>query len=576
MSGAALPIAARPPAAQFESASSVFPAVQESSRQADRSESPTAETSLDVILGTRDPVARLDALTKWAQELASTGADGVPLLKAIKNKVLRQAAEAAFYSTLAQSDAGLAFRLASANGLTADSMAWGALYERLTMQSPSGAAAALGRLPPGALRSRLTNTVAGTWAERNLGAAVQWASTLNAADKSAALATIFEAGASQSAIGVAAIAVSLPAGKSRNDAISAVGNHMALQNPEDALAWAGSLAEGDNDAAFRGVLSRLSTQDPKTAAQWLDKLPTGRSKRELAQEIAGQMALNDPKDALAWLQQRGEATSGPSVAPVLWVMGEESPDIALTTFEANLSDPSLADQTAHLAESLVEKIGGEGAMARALALKDDAAREAMVGKIAKQWALIDPAAAWQKARQSPELLTTMIPSLASAAPTSVSQNLAALPQSVQSQVAPYLAGSMAKVDPAGAAKLLVQYPSNDPSWTEAADAISAAWADLDPAAAAFASLGMKGALGENIRGKAVESWLGEDVKGACEWIEKLPPGTSKDKTITTLVHYAMTTDPEHAGSWLSLVSDPSVRASLQQQIVQAQAQIRIK
>ena len=535
--------------------------------------SPSAPT-LNEILAMRDPVARLEALTKWAQDLAASGADGVQMLKTIKNKTLRQAAEAAFYTTLAQTDAGLAFHLASANGLSADNMAWGGLFESLTMQNPNDAAAALGRLPPGAMRSRLTGTVAGTWAEKDIGEAVKWASTLNAAEKSAALETIFEAGASKSASVAAAAALSLPAGKSRNDALGATANHMAMQNPDGAIAWADSLTGSDKEAAIRGVLSRLSSQDPKTAGQLLDKLPAGKSKRDLTQEIAGQMALNDTTEALAWLQQRGETTLAASVAPVLWVMGEQDPSAALTTFQASLANPSLADQAAHLAESLVQKSGGEEAMAKAMALTDNAARQSMVEKIAQQWALVDPAAAWQKAQQSPELLGAMIPALASAAPTLVEQNLAALPQSVQSQVAPFFAGAMAQVDPAGAARLLGNHPSNDPSWADAVNAVSSAWADHDPSAAAAASLGMNGALGESIRSKAVASWLGEDVTGACAWIQKLPQGTTKDAAIATLVQYAITTDPHGASSWLPLVSDPSTRASLQQQLALVQQQIR--
>jgi hypothetical protein len=71
-----------------------------------------------------------------------------------------------------------------------------------------------------------------------------------------------------------------------------------------------------------------------------------------------------------------------------------------------------------------------------------------------------------------------------------------------------------------------------------------------------------------IRAKAVEQWLNDDATGACGWIQRLPPGSAKDGAITALVQYAAVHDPQGALSWLTLVSDASLRSSLNQMLEQ--------
>jgi len=525
-----------------------------------------SEPSLSEILANREPVTQMDALTLWAQALAMEGPAGYEKLKDIKNKVLRQAAEATFYCALAQTDAEAAFRLATENGLRSDNFAWGGLYECLTAQNPEIAAAALRNMPPGAIRTKLTNTVAGTWAERSIGEAVSWAATLGPVERSAALATIFAAGSMVNPASAAAAAESLAPGKSRTDAITTVGGALAMENPEHAMSWAESLIGSDRDAATRGILARLSNQDPQGAAKWLDKVPAGKTRRDLTQQIAGQLALNDSELAVKWLRERNELGWPASAAPVLWVMGEENPERAIAEFSSILAAPELADHVSHLAESLIQRSNGASAMESALAVRDPAAREVLVAKVAEQWALVDPEGAWREAQRRPELLKAMIPSLATAAPSLVAEQLRMIPQADWGNLVPNFARALAEVDPREAAILLAAYPAGGILWQESADQVSAAWANLDPSVAAEASLEMTGNLAGTVRSQAVEKWLGEDTTGACAWIQQLPNGAIRDDAIKVLIDYTAADSPQAGMAWLPLVSDPTARESLLEQL----------
>lgn len=531
--------------------------------------------SLTEILAIREPVAQLDALTLWAQALALDGETGCNELKNIQNKVLRQAAEASFYCALAQIDAEVAFRLATENSLRSDNFAWGGLYECLTARKPQIAVSALRNMPPGAIRTKLTNTVAGTWAERSVTEALSWASTLGPVEKSAALATIFAAGSMADPTSAAAAAQTLTPGKSRTNAMVTVGGALAMEDPDHAMSWAASLLNGsDRDAAISGILMRLSNEDPQAAAKWLDKVPAGKIRRELTQQIAGQLALNDSRKAIEWLRERDELGSPSSAAPVLWVMGEENPQQAITEFSSILASPELADHVSHLAESLIQCSCGASAMESALAVHDPAARKVIVAKVAEQWALVDPEGAWREAQSRPELLNAMIPSLATAAPSLVAEQLQMMPHVDLGNLVPSFASALSEVDPGAAAKLLADYPAGDSMWQESADQVSAAWADLDPSVAAKSSLELTGNLAETVRSHAVEKWLGEDATGACGWIQQLPMGAVRDDAIKVLVGYTAADNPQAGMAWLTLVSDPAARESLLEQLKCASANVK--
>jgi len=82
---------------------------------------------------------------------------------------------------------------------------------------------------------------------------------------------------------------------------SVIAAALLKQSPEQALAWATVLPEGQSkDSAYRGLAREWATVDVTAAATWLDTLPKGTSRDSAVASFANRTAPRDPEGATLW------------------------------------------------------------------------------------------------------------------------------------------------------------------------------------------------------------------------------------------------------------------------------------
>jgi hypothetical protein len=76
---------------------------------------------------------------------------------------------------------------------------------------------------------------------------------------------------------------------------------LVRQSADKALAWAGTLPEGQSkDAVYGGIAREWATRDVAAAATWLDTLPKGTARDSAVASFANRTAPRDPESASMW------------------------------------------------------------------------------------------------------------------------------------------------------------------------------------------------------------------------------------------------------------------------------------
>ncbi len=82
---------------------------------------------------------------------------------------------------------------------------------------------------------------------------------------------------------------------------AAVASEWAAQDVEGALDWVATLAPDQQGEAYRRMASDAVVADPDRAMALVESMPDGVDRREMAEAMAGQWALEDPAAASDWL-----------------------------------------------------------------------------------------------------------------------------------------------------------------------------------------------------------------------------------------------------------------------------------
>lgn len=263
--------------------------------------------------------------------------------------------------------------LAWVNGNLSSTMrdaAMSMVLRQLISTDAVGAVNYLPELPKGAIRDQLFNSAGVALAEQNPQAALEWANALpefaNTLSRENTLKRLMDTLANSDPTGTAAYisqhpdsvnfaeeavrlastwakndgasalawAASLPAGSTRDNAITSAITNLAIYDPEAAISYAQGLPEGDSrtaalgeaikgwsqtspaDAvkaladlpagpihieATRGIVQNWINLDPQAVSQWMTTLPHGSVERELSINLlVTRQAANDPEAAFAW------------------------------------------------------------------------------------------------------------------------------------------------------------------------------------------------------------------------------------------------------------------------------------
>jgi hypothetical protein len=152
----------------------------------------------------------------------------------------------------------------------------------------------------GPTRSAILGTIARADPQRALDYANQLA---DGPDRAQLVAKAFEVFVAKSPEEAFAAAKLLPEGLGKQAAFDTVLSHIANSNLEEAQRLIGSLPADAVSGASREVGSRLAKADPQDAVRWAESLPEGKSRQSAFSAIAGAWAAKDVEGAAAWLDR---------------------------------------------------------------------------------------------------------------------------------------------------------------------------------------------------------------------------------------------------------------------------------
>lgn len=111
------------------------------------------------------------------------------------------------------------------------------------------------------------------------------------------------------------------------DAASIIATEWARQDPQGALAWAGSLTQGKSEA-LAAVLGEVAKSDPRAATEMVSQLnPADRADAYVS--IAGRYGAQDFDAAQSWIRTLPQAEQAAAMAAAIRGLSSKSPDLAL-------------------------------------------------------------------------------------------------------------------------------------------------------------------------------------------------------------------------------------------------------
>jgi RNA polymerase sigma factor (sigma-70 family) len=236
-------------------------------------------------------------------------------------------------------------------------------------------------------------TMAKSWAERDLGAALAWATNLpEGRPRSGALGPVLRRWARKDPAAAAEFALQLPSPSGPLDPLPDVLGTWAGEDSQAALDWAVALPEGSRrDAAVRSVLGSL---DPSQAAPYISQMPPSQLQSQAASDVAYRWAIADAEGAAQWVQDLPEGSARQTAAKSLlrgWCLDSETsaPD---TWIEGLPAGPT---QSAAARAFVLYAGEAEPALAAhwVSAFSNEQERDAQIERIGRAWLQSDPAPA---------------------------------------------------------------------------------------------------------------------------------------------------------------------------------------
>jgi hypothetical protein len=177
-------------------------------------------------------------------------------------------------------------------------------------------------------RAQSYDSIARNWGAKDWSAAETWIQSLPADQQQAALASAISGLADQDPKLAAQKIAAMPAGDSRNAAISAVADSMSRENPAEAAKWL-IAQEGDKSGAYRTVIGNFARQDDAGALAFISQQPAGDAKDSMLSSYVRSNRSSDPQAVM----QVAETITDPNqrnraAGAAAWQWMQTSPDAA--------------------------------------------------------------------------------------------------------------------------------------------------------------------------------------------------------------------------------------------------------
>lgn len=284
-----------------------------------------------LLAGIKDPRTKQNALYSFLNQAASE--DPEEAFRVLASESMGSSGYG-YYQTLfakwakEDPDAAIA-KLSQIKGTTDRQQALHGIAMALVTSDPKRALAMLEEMPPGQVRGNMLGSISSAWMTHDSDAAMVWINGLPAADRSKALQNITWQLGQDDPAKAAELLSSLPVNNQNSHQYSQLAGQWAQQDLEAARKWVETLPAGrTREQAMSGIISTLAQSDPAKAAAILgDAVVTNQNSNQVGM-IVGAWIKTDQTAALAWLDSldlRGDAQQSVHSQFLQNWVGEDAP-----------------------------------------------------------------------------------------------------------------------------------------------------------------------------------------------------------------------------------------------------------
>lgn len=298
------------------------------------------------------------------------------------------------------------------------------------------------------------------------------------------------------------------AGELRWQILPMVISAVAQQQPRVALGMMVELTGETRQAAVSALFSEWGATDPRVAGDHALRLPNPLERNEALRLVLGKWMDRDMPAAIAWARTLPPAP-----------------------------EPDSIDVLPPVTELLIEKwvsFSPTEAASHARSGEEGPARTKLLGKVAAQWAITDPAGAlrWARVNAGGEEQAVMVRGVLATVAASDVQAAVELATSVEFRAA----GAQ------GLGMVIDQWVARDPAGLSV-------WAG---------TLAARSEAHESLR-PLVGAWAAADLEGVGRWIEALPPGTARDACCAAVSGYLASKDERLSLRWADAIANLALR-----------------
>jgi len=258
----------------------------------------------------------------------------------------------------------------------------------------------MGRMGGGRGASSGADTVAGEWAKQDPDAALAWAGTLEGPDREDATKKVISQIASTDPQRAAALTSEL-SGAALSDVNTSIAAEWAKKDWSAAEGFISSLPADQQASALGAAVESLVAEQPDLAATKVLEIPEGAARDRAVRSLAKSMASEDPAAAVDWILANG--SSDVQAEAVSDIMGNwVSVDAsAAKDFATAQAEGPLRDSA--VASYVLSDMEGDPVdhIELALSIGDDRARRRAIGATAMRWMSEDAEGATEYLSNSP-------------------------------------------------------------------------------------------------------------------------------------------------------------------------------
>ncbi len=373
---------------------------------------------------------------------------------------------------------------------------------------------------------------------------------------------------------------SLPVGDTKDMLSESISRPMAKNYPQAAMDIATGIGDSDlRTTAQVDVVEQWSEKDPAAATQWMQSLPEGRTKDLAASAISQSMAKNDPKAAMDMATGIGDSKLRTEAQEKVVGQWSEKNPAAATQWMQSLPEGKTKDIAASNISQSMAKNDPQAAMDMATGIGDSKLRTEAEANAARFFYEKDPAAAIQWMQSLPVGQTKDSVALGISYMSIWDKNpqaAAAMDMAsgigdtgIRTRAETEVARAWMSHDPDAAIQWMQSLPVGQTKDSALQGFIYHYQNNNNPQAACDMASGI-GDTGKRTEAEldAARWFFDKDPAAAIPWMQSLPVGQTRDSAASGISRGMARNDPQAAMDMASGIGDSNLRTEAQKNVVE--------